>query len=167
MGNTVELIKKYMQPIYVETGCSAGDGLGRAIEAGVGTLFGIEPFDQTMGRCKKEYGPVAHLFEGTSERFMNDVVLKVDACKERAIFFLDAHFEGPSDKSPLPYEFSTIFKAKRKDHIIMVDDVRLFGNEIPVTLHGVLGMIDRINSMYKICYEDSNTHKEDVLVAYL
>ena len=87
--------------------------------------------------------------------------------KEQAIFFLDAHYEGPCDHSPLMFELQSIARAKRKDHVVMIDDVRLFGGELPDPLDRVVNAVWNINHDYKIVYENSNTHEKDVLVAYL
>ncbi|MBE3037006.1 MAG: hypothetical protein IMZ70_08020 [Candidatus Atribacteria bacterium] len=170
MGNSVELIKKYLQPIYVETGCSAGDGILKASEAGAELLFGIEPNTEVHFTCLKKTKHLNfHHFDGTSERHINTVVLEIDKKNERAIFFLDAHKVGccKGETYPLKYELAAIRKARRKDHIVMIDDVRLFGMELPDTKEEVEERLRKINVGYKIVCENSDTNEKDILVAYL
>lgn len=170
MGNTVELIKKYIQPIYVETGSSSGDGILKAAEAGCTKFMGIEPNTEVFSACLRK---TAHLdfqlFEGTSERHINNVMAKIDVLNERAIFFLDAHKVGccKGETYPLKYELATLKKARRKDHIIMIDDVRLFGGELPDSMEEVERMLRKINRDYNLVCEDSDTNPKDVLVAYV
>lgn len=170
MGNTVELVKKYLKPIYVETGCSAGDGILKAVEAGATKLFGIEPNLEVYSAClRKTFGMDFKLFEGTSERFMGLVMSEIDRTRDPAVIFLDAHKVGccKGETYPLKHELSCIKKAKRKDHVIMIDDVRLFGGELPDTRKEVEAVIRKINKDYQIVYEDSNTNEKDVLVAFV
>lgn len=170
MGNTVELIKKYLQPIYVETGCSAGDGILKAAEAGAKKLFGIEPNTEVHSACLRKTEHLDFIFyDGTSERFINNVMVEIDRLNERAIFFLDAHKVGccKGETYPLKYELASIKKARRKDHIVMIDDVRLFGGELPDTREEVEDMLLKINKNYTITCENSDTNDGDVLVAYL
>ncbi len=170
MGNTVELIRSYIQPVYVETGCSSGDGILKAAEAGCRVFMGIEPNTEVYQACVRKTKHLDfQLFEGTSERFINNVMAKLNMLNERAIFFLDAHKVGccKGETYPLKYELATIKKARRKDHVVMIDDVRLFGGELPDSRDEVEAMLWKINKNYTIALEDSDTNKDDVLVAYV
>jgi hypothetical protein len=170
MGNTIGLIEKYLQPVYVETGCSAGDGIFKAHEAGIRKLYGIEPnnkmYEALLRRTEKMDFT---LLRGTSEEHMNRVVQEIDVLEQRAIFFLDAHKVGccENESYPLVYELMTICKSIHRDHVIMIDDVMLFGNELPDDKQKVIDMLRTINRKYKIEYEHSETNRNDVMVAYI
>lgn len=171
MGNTVELIKKYLQPVYVETGCAMGDGIVKAMEAGAQRCYGIECNPEFVLHCQKKFEGEKNIkiLPGKSEKHLLDVIEILNHKRERALIFLDAHKVGPCklESYPLHIELRQLGMAKTNSHTIMIDDIRLFDGELQIKNRDVLRMIDEINPGYKMVYEDSNTNEKDVLVAYL
>jgi hypothetical protein len=80
------------------------------------------------------------------------------------LFWLDGH---EYHDIPLVEELNQIKSLKRNDHIIMIDDVRMFGTEIwgGFQLQTVLDLIMEINPEYKISYLDSYNQQSDILIA--
>jgi hypothetical protein len=167
LGNTVELIKKYFKPIYVETGCACGDGILRAQEAGCNEIHGLDVNGSYVNQCKKRSGIEDTLLVGKAENLLPSIMRKLKG--KEAIIFLDAHKVSNEGNQTLPLikELSIIWGSGQKNHTIMIDDVRLFGGELKVSREKVVAMLSIINSNYNIVTEDSNTNKGDVLVAYL
>lgn len=100
--------------------------------------------------------------------------------RERTFFFLDAHVDDPKltgykNRCPIFNELTAIGKMNRKDHIICVDDLRIFRLENPweETSYGKIDYIEKIkemilgiNSEYKFTYLDGH-EKGDVLMAFI
>ena len=103
-----------------------------------------------------------------------------DIFKDRAIFFLDAHVDNSNIKNyinrcPLFNELEAIRNLDRKDHIILVDDMRIIRQPFPwgETSYGNINfletiqlMILSINPNYKFKFLDGHC-ADDVLLAYL
>ena len=98
---------------------------------------------------------------------------------KKTMFFLDAHVDNVniknfSQRCPLMAELNAIQNLSRKDHVIMIDDVRLLKQRNPWgdTSLGNKNWIDEIkqnilniNPNYKFMYLDGHI-KNDVLCAY-
>lgn len=173
MGVTKELIQKYYRPCYIETGSAGGDGIMTAVEAGCLQIVGIELAEFLYERSKKRFigenEKKVAILNGKSEDKLNDVLTHCDRTKARAIIFLDAHKVGTvpgKETYPLLTELRIIAKHNIKNHTIMIDDVRLFGKELDPYMF-IVNEIMKINRQYKIAFEDSNTDKQDVMVAYI
>ena len=71
-------------------------------------------------------------------------------------------------KCPLIEELKIISQSKRKDHIILIDDVRLFGMSgvwgEDLTLQTIKEELYNINSNYKISFIDGYVNN-DIIVA--
>ena len=95
---------------------------------------------------------------------------------ESATFWLDAHASGPNlpggkyGGCPLLQELNAINLSPCKDHVLFIDDVRLFGtHEWDFLLkEKVIEAIFNINPNYQISYIDGHedgTFPNDILVA--
>lgn len=98
---------------------------------------------------------------------------------DRTIFFLDAHVDNSSIKNfklkcPLFDELTAIGSLSRKDHIIMIDDLRIIREAHPwgETSYGNINFLDRIkqlilqiNPAYQFATLDGHV-KDDVLLCY-
>jgi hypothetical protein len=100
--------------------------------------------------------------------------------KDKTMFFLDAHVDNGNihnykKKCPLFEELEAIADLKRKDHIIMIDDLRIITTSFPwgETSYGNIDFLQQIkqkilsiNENYK--FATLNGHIEnDVLIAYI
>ena len=123
--------------------------------------------------------------EGKYRLILDDSVnmknyLQVDCFKERTIFFLDAHVDNSNihnfqKRCPLFEELEAIGSLERKDHIILVDDLRILKQPYPwsETSYGNVQFVERImekilqiNPLYKFKTLDGHI-KDDVLLAYI
>lgn len=170
MGNTVDLIKSYIKTCYVETGSSAGDGIEKALAAGVAFCFGIECDNDRRRRSEVKFDDDERvkIYAGQSERFLSGVIEEASQLGDM-IIFLDAHkvSKNAMETYPLLFELNEIKKSGVKNAVIMIDDVRLFDDELKAPLETVISYIKKINPSYIITYENSDTNAKDVLVAHL
>ena len=103
-----------------------------------------------------------------------------DDFNNKTIFFLDAHVDNSNihnytKKCPLFEELSAIGNLERKDHIILIDDLRIIKGNFPwgETSYGNINFFEQIknkilsiNENYK--FSTLNGHIEnDVLIAYI
>lgn len=98
----------------------------------------------------------------------------------RTIFFLDAHVDNSNinnynKKCPLFEELDAIDGLKRKDNIILIDDLRILKTPLPwgETSYGNINFVDQIkqkifsiNKDYKISTLNGNI-ENDVLIAFI
>jgi hypothetical protein len=86
---------------------------------------------------------------------------------ERALIWLDAHADN--EPNPLFAELEAISGHLIKDHIIMIDDRRMWGGDLAcwtdITEEKIVGMVRMINPAYKISWADSWNAPKDILVA--
>lgn len=91
---------------------------------------------------------------------------KIKYINKNILFWLDGH----ADYSiPLLDELEQIKLLDNSEHIIMIDDVRMFGTPLWCGLEQskVSSKIFEINKNYKISYEDSPNGRNDILIAHL
>lgn len=158
---------------FVETGSHRGDGVQAALDAGYEMVFStdIEPF---------AYGWCSHRFEGRRDRvglFLMDSREFLWKILQYGVhgpttFWLDAHWCGgngelegkdttqPGD-CPLLQELELIV-ADARNNVILIDDVRLFGTELP-ELAQVEELLAR--GRYRSRRADSLDFKDDILIA--
>lgn len=118
--------------VFVETGTHAGDTLAAMLAEPViiDRAFSAElsgsHFERVAERFEDE--PRLELYHGDSARYVLELLPRLGA---PALFWLDAHPGEPGTagrygESPLREELRAIFAAPRFDHVVLVDDVRLF-----------------------------------------
>ena len=167
MAITKDLIRKYYQPVYIETGSAGGNTLQQALEAGVQHIHGIELNGDLLKNCKGRFrgNKAVNLHHGHSEQCLGSILKNLNC---RALIYLDAHKvseDGPGTY-PLWKELAIIKMFRKYGHTIMIDDIRLCGDILP-PLNEVMSFIASINRKYQIAFEDSITNDKDTLVAYL
>ena len=103
---------------------------------------------------------------GDSPEVLRNILKDID---EPVTFWLDAHYQGgvqsDSSKKPLLEELKAIGEHHIKDHIIMIDDVRMF-DIFGTTPEEVEDIIKRINPEYTIKYCEG-VQPNDVLVGII
>jgi len=164
-------------PIFIETGTYLGE-----------TIFNLEPFfsklhtidivDKFYVSAMKRYkGKKIHFHLGDSFKVLNSILKNID---DKSIIFLDAHYSagntGKGDKDvPLYEELYEIMTYHKKEAIVIIDDVRLFGrgptynNELVnwehVDVNNILKIVgDRHVTNY---FLPSELHPYDRLVIHL
>lgn len=176
----LDVLKKYMGNVFIETGTYDASGTLVAVEAGF-------PFIITI-----EISPRLFWFSHNRLRGTNNVLMLMgdsaillpkvlEGIVERSTFWLDAH--QPQDNlggygytaqgyswsnSPLRIELIALKNHAIKNHYILIDDVDLFGTGHidHATLDEIKKMILDINPAYQFNLEDGNG-PGTVLAAYI
>lgn len=175
MTLTKDVLKNYLNPILIETGTRSGNDVELARSSGFNKILSIE-----VSKV---------LCEEVRQRFQNNnnitiicgdstVVLwpTIKSIEERITFILDAHGPCPEDDIqtnhkfwPLTKELQIIANHPRKDHTIIIDDVRLFESSFGTTVEEVKTLLLKINSNYQFCFVEGlagdNILIDDILIA--
>jgi hypothetical protein len=113
----------------VETGTFLG-GTVYALKDRFRTIYSIELSDDLMNRARHRFRKYSHIriLHGDSGELLPDLLGDVS---ERCLFWLDGHYSagitarGKLD-TPIVSELMTVFDHTIKDHVILIDDARLF-----------------------------------------
>ncbi|MCU0317182.1 MAG: hypothetical protein MUC92_11380 [Fimbriimonadaceae bacterium] len=154
---------------FVETGTFLGGTL-KALAPSFKKLLSVEalPALHEMNKRRLKKFSHIHLWFGGSETHMPAMVQAVEG---RALFWLDGHYsQGITARTdydcPLEFELRAIAESERKDHVIVIDDLRHFpvdeqkpkGEEDPAypQVSKVEGWLKEINPNYLIRKEFDN-----------
>jgi hypothetical protein len=125
----LDLARQYSIGTLIETGTFLGEMI-EAISSHFRNYVSIELSEQLAkkARFRFKHRQNVQIICGDSSVVLPEVVKKLD---ERAIFFLDGHYSGgitaKSDiETPVIEEIRWILNHKIPDHIIVIDDARLF-----------------------------------------
>jgi len=171
-------LNKYLNPIFVETGTYFGEGVAAAQEAGFEKIYSIEVSPLIHAKVSKTFSDdeKVTIVCGDSTKILWSVIESID---EKITFLLDAHSLGWADDTkdnkslvefPLTNELETIAKHHRKDHTILVDDVRLFSSLFGTSIEEITKLVLQINPQYELSFEDGvieygEIGKDEILVA--
>lgn len=168
-----EVLSKYLNPIFCETGTATGSGVKLALECGFKEIYSIEidPDRQIQNEFNFSSYSNVHLITGDSSEWLEKIVEKL--VSEKVTFFLDGHWDGGVagvEKCPLFNELSAIKKYYTKGSVIMLDDVRLWGQKGSnwgegISEEKIKEILLQINPDFKFTYEDGWV-KSDILVAH-
>lgn len=173
---TFNKLKKFAQgDIFIETGSMEGWTFFPALEYGFKMMYGIEldrSFYDFSKNLLKGHDNI-QLLLGESPDILQDIC---PSLTEQATFWLDAHASGPNIRGgkyggcPLVQELAAISLSPIKNHVLMIDDVRLFGSSEWDFLkkQDVIDAIYKINPDYMISYtdgEDDGSFPNDILIA--
>lgn len=149
--------------------------MSTATEHGFETMHGIELMQKYYDFSieLQKHNSNVHFHLGESPDILPNIVKDLT---EPATFWLDAHASGaniPGGKyggCPLVQELQAINLSPCKNHVIMIDDIRLFGTHEWDFLDKQLVMDElyKINPNYKIVYadgEEDGTFPNDILIA--
>jgi hypothetical protein len=171
---------------YFETGLwdpESDISCKKALSCGFDNIFCIEIREDWVEKGKKIFSEDisknrCHLILDDSTNmisYMNNIVFD-----EKTLFFLDAHVDNSNIKNykfrcPLFHELNAIKSLKRKDNIILIDDIRLLKQPFPwgETAYGKIDFVKeiknhilQINENYKFDYLNGCV-ENDVLIAYI
>jgi len=168
--------------VFIETGTYHGDTVAVAMDFGFQTIHSIEINYQLFKQCQQRFkhNDCIKIHCGDSPDVLQKILQKITA---RCTFWLDAHrsfsLHTPGSNvygpNPLIQELDAIALSPRKDHVIFIDDCRLFDTESWnfLSKQSIVDRILEINPNYKITYLDGGTSFgvvnpiDDILVAYL
>ena len=181
-----KLREKYNCINYFETGLydsSKNVSLKKALKCSFSKLYSIEIRKDWVDLSKEVFKK--DIEKGRLKLYLDDSVniknyLYNDDFINRTIFFLDAHVDDKNihnykKKCPLFEELSALANLERKDHIILIDDLRIIKSKFPwgETSYGNINFLEQIkikilsiNKNYKFSTLDGYI-QNDVLIAYL
>lgn len=169
--------------VFVETGLLEGYGVSKALESGFKETFSIEIDPESIKLATHNFetnpewielakGKKINFILGDSSIKLAEVMSNIN---ERCCIYLDAHF-GAVDRLdfnclPLMLELEAIKKHSVKNHVIIIDDIRLLkgglgGEHLPWTIEELTNKILEINPNYTITY-DNGFCENDLLVAFI
>lgn len=168
-----EVLLKYLNPYFLETGTANGDCVRLALEVGFKKIFSIELDENLQNENIHNYqsfineGKV-NLITGDSLWELSNIIPVLD---KPTTFWLDAHQDfGPKGvkRCPLYEEISSIKMSNIKTHTILIDDMRMLGHwwGEGINIDELKNRILEINSNYKFTFENGFA-LNDILVAYL
>lgn len=168
--------------VFVETGTYQGDSVQTAVEFGFKELHSIELSNELYQACQLRFknNPLVHLHNGDSPNVLKSLMSRITT---RCTFWLDAHYSyslntpgstcyGPN---PMLHELDAISTSLIKDHVIFIDDCRLFGSKSwnYLSKESVLEKLFQINPNYQLEYLSGRQSfgfvnpTDDILVAYI
>lgn len=132
-GVIAEYQDKYDLPVFVETGTAAGSTLELVVESGLfDECHSIELDPAFYLQAMSRFAMRAYIHHGESDIVLRHI-LRVIA--RPCLFWLDAHWvggetdvKGLHGETPVMEELDVIF-ATPFQHVILIDDARLFGVE--------------------------------------
>jgi hypothetical protein len=170
------LLEDYVTDVFVETGTYYGDGVIAALAAGFPKVITIEIIDTIFKDAQAKFEEILTEEErsrlsmrlGSSLEMLPAVVDMLNKTGKQATFWLDAHVQGrkqPDDRHPLAREVNLLGRLERKDHIIMMDDLRRWRSW--GVRHAHIGAaLQRINPDYAIELLPGII-KDDVMLAWI
>lgn len=123
---------QFQTKILVETGTFRGDMM-HAMSGHFDQLFSIELSQMLFEKAKERFRdcPQVTILQGDSGQVLGQLIPKLTSS---ALFWLDGHYsagetaKGDKD-TPIYEELAHILNDNRFQHIILVDDARLFGTD--------------------------------------
>jgi len=155
---------------FIETGTYHGDTVQVAKDFGFKKIHSVELHKDLFENCKKRFSGQEEIkiWEGDSVDCLQLILKSVQG---QATFWLDAHASGPLPGgkyggSPLVHELKEIGKHSVKNHVIIIDDMRLFGTGEWdfLSKDDVVDALIEINYKYRVTYIDGEI-PGDIMVA--
>lgn len=148
-------------PNYIETGTDNGVSLEKAINSGYKNIITIDILECAHTRKKFESNSNVKFVKGSSSEVLWDLIKDINS---QIVFYLDAHICGDEAKDlPVLSELDTIAKHHIKNHIIILDDVRLF-KDMKLDIDVVTKKLKQINPDYVIWFADDEVAPRDLLI---
>lgn len=153
-----EYAEKYHVGTLVETGTFMGD-MVEAQRRNFKEIFSIELSPELWNNAIKRFktAPEVKILQGNSGVVLHQIMAGMDS---PALFWLDGHFSAGitarGDKDcPIYEELEAIFSYSKQDHIILVDDARLFvGVGDYPTIEALTDYIQKKDPRYQIQIKD-------------
>jgi ribosomal protein S17E len=162
MPLATNILQKYMNRVFVETGSHAGEGIQSALDCGFNKIISIELSEKYYNFCVNRFksNDKVVLVQGDVEIMLEGVISRLN---EPITFWLDAHYSGDDTAlgmqgDPIYEELEIIKQHPIKIHTLLIDDIR--GMNVDKLKEKVL----EINENYQISFEDGFV-PNDVLVA--
>jgi len=144
---------------FVETGTYLGETTA-AMAKVYRKVFTVEIHEELYQKSSarlKDSGNVTS-FHGNSSEILPSILSQLDG---PAVFWLDAHYSGPKTgriakgvQTPIEEELSQIFATGSSEHLILIDDARLFVGKDSYPKLGRLWKFVRTHSAYSMTVRD-------------
>ncbi|NHI94753.1 MAG: hypothetical protein EAX96_19840 [Candidatus Lokiarchaeota archaeon] len=122
--------KKFSLYTLIETGTYYGDTI-HATKNHFKSIYSIEISKKLFNIASKKFSPYnfIHIIHGDSSEKLKYVLSKT---YDRCLFWLDGHYSGGitekgKKETPIIEELKQILNHPIKNHVILIDDARLFG----------------------------------------
>ncbi len=129
------VIRAYADRFAIRTLVETGTYTGGTIDALSGRfrrIYSIELDDALYARARARFAERPHvtILHGDSAHVLPSVLRELDA---PALFWLDGHYSGPGTakgkrETPILEEIRAILAHPVADHVILIDDARVFGS---------------------------------------
>lgn len=155
----------------------------QALECNFDKVYCIEILKQWVDLGNEEFKE--HINNGKYHLYLDDSTnmqkyLLNDDFNNKTMFFLDAHVDNSNisnykQKCPLFDELNAIKSLKRKDHILLIDDLRIITKAFPwgETDYGNIDFLSKIKELILTINKDykfstlNGVIDDDVLLAYV
>ena len=153
--NTIKQLQKANNiEIFIETGTFRGE-MVEAQKHFFKKVFSIELAEDFYLKAKQRFRKDKNvtILQGDSGKILTELLPKIS---KRAIFWLDGHYSsGDTAKGekecPIFEELNAIFNGKIENHIIIIDDARLFiGKDDYPTIDELNSFIKQKNHTFKL-----------------
>jgi hypothetical protein len=121
--------KRFAIGTLIETGTAYGD-MVYALKDVFTEIYSIELGDALYQRARERFAvlPHVHIFHGDSATILPQLLASID---KPCLFWLDGHYSGGSTakgdiETPIKAELRHISNHHREDHVILIDDARMF-----------------------------------------
>jgi len=136
----LEIAKKFGCGTFVETGTFVGDTVAYMVPH-FRSIISIELSPKLAERARHRFAaePAVQILEGDSSEMLATIV---PTLHERGFFWLDGHYSHTctvngekletargAEETPVLKELAAVLADKRHDHVIVIDDARLFTGE--------------------------------------
>jgi len=140
--------------VLIETGTYVGDML-QAQRDHFGELYSIELSPEYAARAMERFAGDTHIHivQGDSADVLSSILSRVS---ERCVFWLDGHYSGGNTargelEYPVLRELAQIAEHGVRDHVILIDDARMFVGDVHApSKAAVADAIRAINPNYVI-----------------
>jgi hypothetical protein len=129
---------------YFETGLAEGNGVRKALNCGFDNIYSVDICTRWVEEGKENFkdNTNVNLIQGDSQN-LAEYIKDID---EKILIFLDAHndhsnmdYEQSDVDCPILQELEAIKSHPIKDHVIIIDDVRVIRNDHDDTLRAIGG----------------------------
>lgn len=164
-----QIFHKYLNRYFVETGTLHGAGVMKALEAGFKNIISIELDEKLAQTAKCLFGneKKVTIVQGDAVKVLGETIRTIN---EPITFWLDGHYSGGPTAcgeipDPIIQELLIIEQHPIKNHAIIIDDIRFYGEDQPIKLSEIKTILRRINPDYRFVLEDGFV-PNDILVAF-
>jgi len=159
-----EYSKRFNIKVFIETGTFLGIMINSLINE-FNKLYSIELSEILYKRAKNLFKlhPNVEILLGNSAEVLPILIRDINL---PCIFWLDGHYSGgitakASSETPIIRELTTIFNHPVKNHVILIDDARLFiGKRDYPTMEELKDLLDKFLSHYHF------EVKDDVIIIF-